>query len=48
VGVIAEGAFADLLVIDGDPLSDISLLQDDGGHMPIIMANGRIVKNALN
>lgn len=48
VGVVAEGAFADLLVVDGDPLSDISLLQDDGAHMPIIMANGRIVKNALN
>ncbi|KRA97996.1 peptidase M38 [Devosia sp. Root685] len=48
VGVVAEGAFADLLVVDGDPLSDISLLQDDGAHMPVIMANGRIVKNALN
>ena len=48
VGVVAEGAFADLLVVNGDPLSDISLLQDDGAHMPIIMASGRIVKNALN
>lgn len=48
VGVVAEGAFADLLVVDGDPFSDISLLQDDGAHMPVIMANGRIVKNALN
>lgn len=48
VGVVAEGAFADLLVVDGDPLSDISLLEGDGAHMPVIMANGRIVKNALN
>ncbi|HWV21967.1 MAG TPA: amidohydrolase family protein [Devosia sp.] len=48
VGVVAEGAFADLLVVDGDPLTDVSLLQDDGAHMPVIMANGKIVKNALN
>lgn len=47
VGVIAPGAFADLLVIDGDPLTDITLLQDDGAHMSAIMANGRLVKNSL-
>lgn len=47
LGIVAEGAFADLLVVDGDPLSDISLLQGDGAHMPLIMANGRVVKNAL-
>ena len=44
IGVIAPGAFADLLVVDGDPLSDITLLQDDGAHIPVIMANGRFVK----
>lgn len=44
-GIIAEGAFADLIVIDGNPLSDISLLQGDGMHMPVIMANGRVVKS---
>lgn len=48
VGVIAPGAFADLLVVDGDPLTDISLLQDDGAHMPVIMANGRFAKRVLN
>ncbi|KQN74833.1 amidohydrolase family protein [Devosia sp. Leaf64] len=48
VGVIAEGAFADLLIVDGNPLSDISLLQDDGAHMPLIMANGRVIKNVLH
>lgn len=46
-GVIAPGAFADLLVVDGDPLADIGLLQDDGAHMSVIMANGRLVKNRL-
>lgn len=46
-GVIAPGAFADLLVVDGDPLTDITRLQDDGTHMPVIMANGRLVKSQL-
>ncbi len=48
VGVVAEGAYADLLVVNGDPLSDIALFQDDGAHMPLIMANGRPVKNLLH
>jgi len=48
VGVIAQGAFADLLVLDGDPLSDISLLQGDGVHMPVIMNNGRFAKRTLH
>lgn len=47
VGVVAAGAFADLLVVDGDPLADIALLQGDGAHMPAIMANGRLVKSTL-
>ncbi len=43
-GIIAEGASADLLVIDGDPLVDIGLLQGDGAHMDVIMARGRMHK----
>ena len=46
-GVIAPGSYADLLVVDGDPLADIGLLQGDGAHMSAIMANGRLVKNRL-
>ncbi len=46
-GVIAAGASADLLVIDGDPLADISLLQGDGANMPVIMARGAFAKNTL-
>jgi imidazolonepropionase-like amidohydrolase len=47
-GVIATGASADLLVVDGDPLSDISLLQGDGAHMSAIMTRGQFAKNRLN
>lgn len=46
-GAIVAGASADLLVVDGDPLEDISLLQGDGAHMPVIMARGAFAKNAL-
>jgi imidazolonepropionase-like amidohydrolase len=47
IGVIATGARADLLVVDGDPLADISLLQDDGAHMSAILRNGNFYKNLL-
>ena len=45
VGVIAAGAHADLIVVDGNPLDDITLLMDDGAHMPMIMRAGRFVKH---
>lgn len=47
IGTIAAGAFADLVVVDGDPLKDIALLQGDGAHMPLIMAGGRVVKEGV-
>lgn len=47
-GIIAPGASADLLVINGNPLSDIGLLQGDGAHMSAIMSRGTFAKNQLN
>lgn len=47
VGVIAKGAHADLIVVAGDPLADITLLQDDGAHIPFIMRGGSIFKDNL-
>jgi imidazolonepropionase-like amidohydrolase len=47
IGVVAEGAFADLLAIDGDPLSDIGYLTGQGRHMALIMKGGRIVKDRV-
>ncbi|MCC7426234.1 MAG: amidohydrolase family protein [Alphaproteobacteria bacterium] len=47
IGVVAEGAQADLLVVDGDPLADISLLTGQGRHMAAIIQAGRFVKNSL-
>jgi imidazolonepropionase-like amidohydrolase len=47
LGVIAPGALADLLVVDGDPLKDLGLLQDQGAHLAAIMQGGRFHKNRL-
>jgi len=47
LGELVPGAHADLLVVDGDPYRDISVLQGDGRNMPAIMLGGRFVKNAL-
>ena len=47
LGVIAPGALADLLVVDGDPLGDLGLFQDQGAHLAVIMKGGRFHKNRL-
>ncbi len=47
IGVVAPGAHADLVVVEGDPLADLSLLTGQGRHMPLIMKGGQIFKNAL-
>ncbi|MEM9355808.1 MAG: amidohydrolase family protein [Pseudomonadota bacterium] len=47
LGVIAKDALADLIVVDGDPLTDISVLTNQGAHMPAIMKDGQFVKNLL-
>jgi imidazolonepropionase-like amidohydrolase len=44
IGTVAEGAYADLVVVDGDPLKDLSLLTGQGRHMPIIIKGGAFVK----
>jgi imidazolonepropionase-like amidohydrolase len=47
LGVIAPGAFADLLVVDGDPLADLSVLADPESGLPLILKAGAIVRNRL-
>jgi imidazolonepropionase-like amidohydrolase len=47
IGELIPGAFADLLVIDGDPYRDIAVLLGDGRNIPAIMLNGQFVKNTL-
>ena len=47
LGVIQEGAYADLLLIDGNPLEDVTLLADYENNIDLIMKDGKIYKNAL-
>lgn len=48
LGVVAPGALADLLVVDGNPLNDISLLEHQGRHLSLIMKGGWLYKNVLD
>lgn len=47
VGAIEDGALADLLVVDGNPLEDISLIADPDKNFRLIMKDGQVFKNAL-
>jgi imidazolonepropionase-like amidohydrolase len=46
LGVVAPGARADLVAVDGDPLADISLLDGQGEHFTHIMKDGVFYKKA--
>jgi imidazolonepropionase-like amidohydrolase len=47
LGVVAPGALADLLVIDGNPLDDIRVLTTPERTLKLIMKGGKIFKNEL-
>jgi imidazolonepropionase-like amidohydrolase len=47
LGVVKPGAFADLLVVDGDPLRNLELLTGQGENLSVIMKAGRFHKNRL-
>jgi imidazolonepropionase-like amidohydrolase len=47
-GEIREGWVADLLLIDGEPLEDISVLRDPDKNLALIMKAGKILKNLTN
>ena len=47
IGVVAEGALADLLLVDGDPLADIAIITDPERRFLVIMKDGRVYKNSL-
>jgi imidazolonepropionase-like amidohydrolase len=47
LGVIAPGAYADILVVDGDPLADVTLLAHDGAKLPVIMKAGKFHKRTI-
>ena len=48
LGTIAAGAYADLLIVDGDPLTDVRVMLDPKKNLKFIMKDGVIYKNELN
>lgn len=48
IGVIEAGAYADLLVVNGNPLEDIGIIGDPDHRMQLIMKAGTVFKNTLN
>lgn len=48
LGTLKPGAYADLIVIDGNPLDDIAVLGEQGRHLAAIMKGGVFHKNRLN
>ena len=47
LGVIEAGAYADLLIYDGNPLEDIQVVVNYEDHLKFIMKDGKIIKNEL-
>jgi imidazolonepropionase-like amidohydrolase len=47
LGVVEEGALADLILVDGNPLENLDLVADPDRNFKIIMKDGRIFKDTL-
>jgi len=47
LGVVEEGALADLILVDGNPIEDIKLIEDPVKNFVLIMKDGQIYKNTL-
>ncbi len=47
LGVINEGAYADLLIVDGNPLENLEVLTDFENNLKVIMKDGKVYKNTL-
>ena len=45
LGVVEEGALADMLLVNGDPLADLGLIEDPANNFLVIMKDGELVKN---
>ncbi|OJY87915.1 MAG: hydrolase [Sphingobacteriales bacterium 40-81] len=47
LGVVEKGALADLILVDGNPLQDLSLIADPANKFLVIIKNGKVEKNLL-
>jgi imidazolonepropionase-like amidohydrolase len=47
LGVVEQGALADLLLVDGDPIANLELMGNPERNFRVIMKDGRVYKNSL-
>jgi len=47
LGTLAEGSYADVILVNGNPLDGVSVLADHENNIPFVMKDGRIYKNTL-
>jgi imidazolonepropionase-like amidohydrolase len=47
LGIVEEGALADLLLVDGNPLQNVELIANPGKNFVVIMKDGKIFKNTV-
>ena len=47
IGVIKEGAYADMILVDGNPLENLDLVADADKNFVLIMKDGKIYKNTV-
>ena len=47
IGRLEPGYKADLIVVNGNPLDDIGVLENDGEHIPFVMKDGEVFKDRL-
>jgi imidazolonepropionase-like amidohydrolase len=47
LGVIQEGAYADMILVEGNPVNDMTVLGDYDRNIPIVIKDGKIFKNTL-
>ncbi|MGB5350359.1 MAG: hypothetical protein WBM96_01300, partial [Polyangiales bacterium] len=47
LGVIEEGAMADLLIYDKNPLDDAEVVVDHENNLKLVVKDGKVYKNAL-
>lgn len=47
LGVVQQGALADLLLVNGDPLANLAVFEDAQASLAVIMKDGKIFKNTL-
>jgi len=47
LGVIEEGAYADVILVEGNPLKDLAVVKDYANNFKVIVKNGKVYKNLL-